>query len=66
MKKALQFYCATLIIRLLSFLVATIADDRVNFIDMDQLTYLKPWQSYQKLVGLQLAAKSYDDLTHQQ
>ncbi|MBA6389616.1 GGDEF domain-containing protein [Colwellia sp. BRX10-3] len=64
MKKALQFYCATLIILLLSFPVATIADDRVNFINMDHPIYLEPWQSYQKLVGLQLAAQSYDELTY--
>jgi len=64
MKKALQVYCATLIILLFSFPIAAIADDRVNFIDMEHDIYRAPWQSYQKLIALQSAAQSYDELTY--
>lgn len=61
MKKALQVCNATLIILLLSFPFAVTADSRVNFIEMDHDIYLAPWDSYQKLIGLQSAAQSYDE-----
>ena len=64
MKKALQACYATLIILLLSFPLAVVADTRVNFIDMDHDIYLEPWLSYQKLIGLQSDAESYDELTY--
>ncbi|UUO23250.1 diguanylate cyclase [Colwellia sp. M166] len=62
MTKALQACYVTLIILLLSFPLTTLADKHVNFIDMDHEIYLEPWLSYQKLIGLQLEAKSYDEL----
>ncbi|ASP46454.1 tetratricopeptide repeat-containing diguanylate cyclase [Cognaticolwellia beringensis] len=64
MKKALQVYCATLIILLFSFPLAAVEDERVNFIDMEHEIYRAPWQSYQKLIALQSAAQSYDELTY--
>ena len=63
MKEALQTCYATLIIVLLSFPLAA-ADTRVNFIDMDHDIYLEPWLSYQKIIGLQSDAESYDELTY--
>jgi diguanylate cyclase (GGDEF)-like protein len=64
MKKALQACYATLLILLLSFPIAALADKRVNFIDMDHEIYLEPWVSYQKLIGLQSEAESYDELDY--
>jgi len=64
MKKALQACYATLIILLFSLPVAANADSRVNFIDMEHEIYLQPWASYQKLLGLQSEAHSYDELTY--
>ncbi|MGB1201453.1 MAG: tetratricopeptide repeat protein, partial [Cognaticolwellia aestuarii] len=64
MKKALQACYATLIILLLSFSITALADKRVNFIDMDHEIYLEPWLSYQKLIGLQSEAESYDELDY--
>ena len=64
MKKALQACYATLLILLLSFPIAALADKRVNFIDMDHEIYLEPWGSYQKLIGLQSEAESYDELDY--
>jgi len=64
MKKALQTCYATLIILLFSFPLTAVADNPVNFIDMDHEIYLDPWHSYQKLIGLQSAAESYDELEY--
>ena len=64
MKKALQACYATLLILLLSFPITALADKRVNFIDMDHEIYLEPWLSYQKLIGLQSEAESYDELDY--
>lgn len=64
MKKALQTCYATLIILLLSFPFTAIADNRVNFIDMDHDIYLEPWRTYQNLISLQSAAESYDELSY--
>jgi len=64
MKKTLQSYYATLIILLLSLPLTAMADSRVNFIDMDHDIYLEPWLSYQKIIGLQAEAESYDELDY--
>ena len=64
MNKALQIAYASLIIILLSFAVASKANEAINFRDMDHDVYLKPWQSYQKIIGLESAAQSYDELTY--
>ena len=64
MKKALQAYYATLFIILFCCSLNAVADDEINFIDMDHSIYLDPWQSYQKLMDLQVAAQSYDELTY--
>tara|TARA_R110001599_G_scaffold79430_1_gene215204 strand:- start:1206 stop:3065 length:1860 start_codon:yes stop_codon:yes gene_type:complete len=64
MNKALQIAYASLIIILLSIAVASKANEAINFQDMDHDVYLKPWQSYQKIIGLESAAQSYDELTY--
>ena len=64
MKKALQAYNAALFIILFSCSLFAVADDKINFIDMDHSIYLDPWQSYQQLMDLKVNAQSYDELTY--
>ncbi len=64
MKKALQAYYTTLFLILFSCSLFAVADDEINFVEMDHSIYLDPWQSYQQLMDLQVAAQSYDELTY--
>ncbi|SEK53750.1 diguanylate cyclase (GGDEF) domain-containing protein [Colwellia chukchiensis] len=64
MTKALQACYATLFILLLNFPVAAVAKGAVNFSDMEHEINLQPWRTYQKLLGLQSTAESYDELTY--
>lgn len=64
MKKALQAIYAGLIITLLSFSIGSIANESIDFKNMEHEVYLKPWQTYQAIIGLESAAQSYDELTY--
>ena len=64
MNKALQVIYVGAVIILLSFSVASIANEPIDFKNMEDEIYLKPWQSYQKIIGLESAAQSYDELTY--
>lgn len=64
MKKVLQACNAALIILLLVFPFTATAQSRVNFVEMDDEIYLAPWDSYQKLIGLQSTAQSYDETNY--
>lgn len=61
MKKALQAYCTILIVFCFSLTLNAIANDRVDFSQMDDEINLQPWLSYQKLLSMESTVKSYDE-----
>lgn len=61
MTKALQACCTIFILFCLCHGANAIANDSVDFSQMDNEIYLKPWLSYQKIIGMQTAAESYDE-----
>ena len=61
MKQALRAYCTTIIILFFSHSVEAFINDTIDFSQMDNEIYLQPWPSYQKIIGMQTAAKSYDE-----
>ena len=61
MRQALLVYCTIFILLFISYSVDVIADDTVDLSQMDSEIYLQPWLSYQKILGMQSAAESYDE-----
>lgn len=61
MGKALKTYCASFIILFFSLIVDTRASDTVDFSQMDDEIFLQPWLSYQKIIGKQSVAESYNE-----
>ena len=64
MNQALQAIYVSIVIILLSFSVASIANETIDFENMEHEIYLKPWQSYQKIIAVESAAQSYNELTY--
>lgn len=64
MKKALQVYCATLIILSLISSFTARANQRINLLYMEHAINLTPWPSYQKIKALESEAANYDELMY--
>lgn len=61
MRNLLQAYCAGFIIFFLSHVGGALANESIDFSEMDNEIYLQPWQSYQKLIGMQSEAARFDE-----
>ncbi len=64
MGKVIAAYCVSCILFFLSLLIDARANDKIDFSQMDNEINLHPWLSYQKLIGLQDAAESYDEVQY--
>lgn len=61
MRNVFQAYCASFLIFFFSHVGHSKANEAIDFSQMDSEIYLEPWQSYQKLIGLQSAAEHYSE-----
>lgn len=64
MTTAVKISFATLLVIILHFTSPALADSSPDLTQMDQEIHLAPWQSYQKIIGLQLQTESFSELEY--